>query len=70
MYRWLCHFWARRNASVQTINSRFGAIAGATTNQIRLDFLRGSGATDRVEGTALRQRSIETTMIGSLRVPR
>ncbi|KAK8080898.1 hypothetical protein PG997_008716 [Apiospora hydei] len=52
---WLAEFWARRNASVQTITNRFDAIAGATTNQIRQGFLRASFAADRVEGTALRQ---------------
>ncbi|KAK7926800.1 hypothetical protein PG985_003798 [Apiospora marii] len=52
---WLAQFWEQMDATVPKITDRFAAIAGATTNQIRLGFLRSPGTTDRVDGTALRQ---------------
>ncbi|KAK8867610.1 hypothetical protein PGQ11_006188 [Apiospora arundinis] len=52
---WLAQFWEHKSASVQTVTNRFDAIAGATTNQIRLGLLRGNGTAQEVNGMALRQ---------------
>ncbi|KAK8052491.1 hypothetical protein PG993_003876 [Apiospora rasikravindrae] len=52
---WLAPFWENKNASVKSITNHFDAIAGATTNQIRLGLLRTPGTPDRVNGMALRQ---------------
>ncbi|KAK8021618.1 hypothetical protein PG990_006756 [Apiospora arundinis] len=52
---WLTQFWGRNHATVQSIIERFDAIADATTNQIRLGFLRTPGTPDRVDGWALRR---------------
>ncbi|KAK7954767.1 hypothetical protein PG988_015461 [Apiospora saccharicola] len=52
---WLTQFWDRNHATVHSIIERFDAIANATTNQIRLGFLRPPGTPHCVEGRALRR---------------
>ncbi|KAK8129057.1 hypothetical protein PG984_010165 [Apiospora sp. TS-2023a] len=52
---WLAPFWEEKRASVQSITNHFETMANATTNHIRLGFLRNPVQPDGAKGWALRQ---------------
>lgn len=53
--RWLAKFWEEKRATSLTISDRFGEMAEAMTNKIRLGYMRPGGAAEPVRGMTVRR---------------